>query len=47
VNFTDDEVDVIRELLSQMACNYERVEFFYHCCDANEIIEKIDKERNK
>lgn len=36
------ELGIIRELLSIVACAYERDEFFYHCCDANEIIEKID-----
>ncbi|MFA8439323.1 hypothetical protein [Pueribacillus sp. YX66] len=43
MNFDDDELQVIRELLSQVACGYERTEFYFHCCDANEIIGKIDR----
>ena len=39
---TEDELMIIRELLSFMACGYERATFDYHCCDANEIVKKID-----
>lgn len=42
MEFNDDELEIIRELLSEIACGYERVDYYYHCCDANEIIEKID-----
>lgn len=47
VLFTEDELEIIRELLSGVACGYERTTFHYHCCDANEIIEKIDKHLSK
>lgn len=40
--FTDEELLIIRELLSELACGYERTTFDWHCCDANEIIQKID-----
>ena len=40
--FTDDELSIIRELLSDMSCGYKRTTFYHHCCDANEIIQKID-----
>ncbi len=43
MKFDDEEVEVIRELLSHIACGYERETFYYDCCDANLIIEKIDK----
>lgn len=40
--FTDDELSVIREALSFLACGYERTTFYHDCCDANEIVKKID-----
>lgn len=40
--FANDELFVIRELLSHMACNYERSTYFHDCCEANEIVKKID-----
>lgn len=39
---TDDELMIIRELLTFMACSYERTTFDYHCCDATEMVKKID-----
>lgn len=42
LSFEEEELEIIRELLSQMACGYERKTFDFHCCDANEIIKKID-----
>lgn len=42
VLFTDDELSIIRELLSDMSCGYKRTTFYHHCCEANEIIQKID-----
>ena len=41
--FDDEELEIIRELLSIVACGYERETFYFDCCDANPIIEKIDK----
>lgn len=43
LSFNEDELEVIRELLSITSCGYDRKTYFFHCCDANEIIEKIDK----
>lgn len=43
LSFDEDELEIIRELLSHIACGYERETFFYHCCDANEIVQKIDQ----
>lgn len=45
VTFDEEEVNIIRELLSDVACGYKREEYFYHCCDVNDIIEKIDRSR--
>ena len=39
VLFTDDELSIIRELLSDMSCGYKRTTFYHHCCEANEIIQ--------
>lgn len=41
--FDNEDLEIIRELLSSIACGYERETFYFHCCDANEIIERIDK----
>jgi hypothetical protein len=41
--FNDEELEIIRELLSIVACGYERETWNFDCCDANPIIEKIDK----
>jgi hypothetical protein len=40
--FNDEELEVIRELLSAMSCGYERETWYFGCCEANPIIEKID-----
>lgn len=42
LSFNDEEIEIIRELLSQMSCGYERETFYFDCCDANPIIKKID-----
>ena len=42
LTFDEEDLDIIRELLSGIACGHERKTFFYHCCDANEIIERIN-----
>lgn len=42
VTFDEEEVDIIRELLTVIACGYERETYHHHCCDANEVIAKID-----
>jgi hypothetical protein len=48
LTFNEEELEIIRELLSQIACGYERKTFYYHCCDANEIIEKkVKREEDK
>lgn len=41
--FTRFDMEVIRKLLSAVACRYKREDFYHHCCDANEIIGKIDR----
>jgi hypothetical protein len=43
--FDEDDLDVIRELLSIVACGYERETYDFDCCEANEIIKKIDNYR--
>lgn len=40
--FNDEELEIIRELLSAIACGYKRETYYFGCCDANPIIEKID-----
>lgn len=40
--FDEEDLSTIRELLSHMACGYERTTFYHDCCDANLIIKKID-----
>lgn len=47
ITFDAEEADIIRELLSIIACGYERETYFYHCCEANEIIQKIDQHQGK
>jgi len=39
----NEDLQIIRELLSGIACGYEREEFYYHCCDANDVIKIIDE----
>ena len=41
--FDGEELSIIRELLSEHACGYEREDYYFHCCDAAEIVRKIDK----
>lgn len=41
--FDEEELEIIRELLSVSSCKYKRKTHFYHCCDANDIIKKIDE----
>lgn len=41
--FDEEELEIIRELLSESSCKYKRKTYFYHCCDANDIIKKIDE----
>lgn len=45
MEFNDEELDVIREILSAASCGHVREEFYHHCCDVREIVERIDKER--
>lgn len=40
--FDEEELEIIRELLSQLACGHDRKTWFYDCCDANPIIDKIN-----
>lgn len=40
--FTAEEVSIIREVLSDFACGYERNSWSWDCCETNEIIKKID-----
>jgi hypothetical protein len=42
VLFNDEELEVIRELLSAISCGYDRKTWYFGCCEANPIIEKID-----
>ncbi|MEK6453288.1 hypothetical protein NSQ82_04550 [Caldifermentibacillus hisashii] len=42
LTFEEDELEIIRELLSIVACGYERKTFYFDCCEANIIIKKID-----
>lgn len=42
MEFDEEEVECMREMLSQLACGYEREEYTYHCCNLNEIVEKMD-----
>jgi len=43
--FNEEDLEIIRELLSIVACGYERETYYYHCCNANDIIKKIDEWR--
>lgn len=40
--FDEEETEIIREFLTVFACGYERETFDFHCCDAAELIRKID-----
>lgn len=42
MQFSEDEVEMIREFLSAVACGYERETYYFHCCEAAELIRKID-----
>jgi hypothetical protein len=43
MEFNDEELEIIREFLLQASCGYERDTHYFGCCDANEIVEKINK----
>lgn len=43
--FNKEDLEIIRELLSIVACGYDRETYYFHCCDANDIIQKIDEWR--
>lgn len=36
------ELEIIYEFLSAASCGHKRTSFLYHCCDAKEIVEKIE-----
>lgn len=42
LSFDEDELMIIREALSSIACGHERLTYMFHCCDYNDIISKID-----
>lgn len=47
MTFDDEDLEIIRELLSGIACGYERETHYFHCCDANEIVAAIDNHLEK
>ena len=44
VELNREDLEITRELLSEVACGYERKNYHFHCCDANEVIKKIDNQ---
>ena len=47
---TYEDLEAIRELLSQLSCSHERETFYHDCCEAGELVNLIDtilKEKDK
>lgn len=47
MTFNEKEVELIREFLSAMACGYKRETTNYDCCEAKELIRRIDNQKDE